>query len=56
MKIPRHVFKFLYQLLSTHCNAYTDAKPEWTVTRETFMMTWSAFRQSLQRYERGLLA
>ncbi len=56
MKIPRHVFKFLYQLLSTHCNTYTDAKPEWTVTRETFMITWSAFRQNLQRYERGLLA
>jgi hypothetical protein len=56
MKIPRHVFKFLYQLFSTHCNNYTEAKPEWTISRETFMMTWAAFRQSLQRYERGLLA
>jgi len=56
MKIPRHVFKFFYQLLSTHCNNYTESKPEWKITRETFMMTWAAFRQSLQRYERGLLA
>ena len=34
----------------------SEAKPEWTISRESFMMTWAAFRQSLQRYERGLLA
>jgi hypothetical protein len=55
MKIPRHVFKFMYQLLTTHCNNHTEARPEWKISRETFVMTWATFRQSLQRYERGLL-
>jgi hypothetical protein len=55
LKIPRHVFKFMYELFTNHCNNYTEANPEWKITHETFMMTKAVFGQNLQRYEQGLI-
>ncbi len=55
LKIPRHVFKFMYQLLMTHCNNHTESNPEWRISRETFTTTWAVFNRDLQRYEQGLI-
>jgi hypothetical protein len=55
LKIPRHVFKFMYQLFTTHCNNHTEENPEWKISRETFMTTKAVFNQNLQRYEQGLI-
>lgn len=55
LKIPRHVFKFMYQLLMTHCNSHTESNPEWRISRETFTTTWAVFNRDLQRYEQGLI-
>ena len=27
LRVPRHLFKFLYRLLVAHCNAHTDEQP-----------------------------
>ena len=55
LQIPRHVFKFLYQLFATHCNNFTEGSPQWKVSRETFLTTWALFNRDLQRYEQGLI-
>lgn len=55
LKIPRHVFKFMYQLLMTHCNNHTEGNPAWQISRETFTSTWAVFNRDLQRYEQGLI-
>jgi hypothetical protein len=55
LQIPRHVFKFLYQLFMTHCNQYAQGSPQWKITRETFLTTWAVFSRDLHRYEQGLI-
>jgi len=36
LRVPRHLFKFMYQLMVSHCNAYTDEAPQWKVTSDRF--------------------
>jgi hypothetical protein len=55
LQIPRHVFKFFYQLIAAHCNNHTDANPEWKIGRDTFLTTWAVFQRDLQRYDQGLI-
>ncbi|MDA0658187.1 MAG: hypothetical protein O3C60_05040 [Planctomycetota bacterium] len=31
LRVPRHLFKFLYRLLVAHCNAHTDEQPLWEI-------------------------
>ncbi|MGB7348143.1 MAG: hypothetical protein WBD20_28220 [Pirellulaceae bacterium] len=36
LRVPRHLFRFLYRVLVDHCNRYTDAEPEFKIKAETF--------------------
>ncbi len=36
LRVPRHLFRFLYRVLVDHCNRYTDAQPEFKIKAETF--------------------
>lgn len=36
LRVPRHLFKFLYRLLVAHCNAYTNTSPRWTISSDLF--------------------
>jgi len=36
LRVPRHLFRFLYRVLVDHCNRYTDAAPEYQIKAETF--------------------
>jgi hypothetical protein len=47
LRVPRHLHKFLYQLLVSHCNAYTDEAPEWKIAKERF-------ESELALYERDM--
>jgi hypothetical protein len=56
LRVPRHLFKFLYRLLVAHCNAHTDDKPEWQVSREAFEATLAVYRRDQDAVDRGLQA
>ena len=56
LRVPRHLFKFIYRLLMAHCNAYTDDKPVWQVRSETFEATLASYRRDQQAVDRGLQA
>ena len=32
LRVPRHLFKFMYRLLVAHCNAHTDEDPVWRIS------------------------
>jgi hypothetical protein len=49
LRVPRHLFKFLYRLLVAHCNAYTDEKPEWEISKETFEATLAVYSRDQVR-------
>ncbi len=36
LRVPRHLFRFLYRVLVDHCNRHTDAQPEFKIKGETF--------------------
>lgn len=56
LRVPRHLFKFLYRLLVAHCNAHTDDKPVWRIARETFEATLAVYSRDQDAVDRGLQA
>lgn len=36
LRVPRHLFRFLYRVLVEHCNKYTDADRHYKIDAETF--------------------
>lgn len=53
LRVPRHLFKFIYRLLVDHCNRYTDDNPRWTIARETLQSTLALYLRDLQEFDRG---
>lgn len=47
LRVPRHLHKFLYQLLVSHCNSHTDDHPQWRISKERF-------ESDLALYERDM--
>ncbi|MEM8911595.1 MAG: hypothetical protein AAGC97_07480 [Planctomycetota bacterium] len=36
LRVPRHLFRFLYRVLVNHCNQFTDAAPQFQIDARTF--------------------
>ncbi len=56
LRVPRHLFKFMYRLLVAHCDAHTDDKPVWQVPQETFEATLAVYRRDQDAVDRGTQA
>jgi hypothetical protein len=54
LRVPRHLFKFLYRLLVAHCHSHTDDHPRWEIAPETFEATLAVYRRDQDTAERGL--
>jgi hypothetical protein len=54
LRVPRHLFKFLYRVLVAHCHAHTDENPRWKVGPETFEATLAVYRRDQDAADRGL--
>lgn len=55
LRVPRHLFKFLYQLLMTHCQSHTDSDPVWQIDSGTFEAQLALYRRDQQASDRGLV-
>jgi hypothetical protein len=49
LRVPRHLFRFLYRALVEHCNKYTDADPRWRVEGSTFESTLALYHRELEQ-------
>ncbi len=56
LRVPRHLFKFLYRLLVAHCNAHTDDKPVWQIAPEMFESVFVLYSRDQDAFDRGLKA
>jgi len=56
LRVPRHLFKFMYRLLVVHCNAHTDQSPAWKISSETFEPTLAVYLRDQDAVDRGLQA
>ena len=56
LRVPRHLFKFLYRIFVAHCNAYTDDAPVWRVTSERFESILALYSRDQDAFDKGLKA
>ncbi|MEC7564557.1 MAG: hypothetical protein VX738_02640 [Planctomycetota bacterium] len=56
LRVPRHLFKFLYQLCVDHCNSYTDQSPCYEIDSKTFESTLAVFLHEQNAFEHGVAA
>lgn len=56
LRVPRHLFKFLYRLFVAHCNAHTEQRPVWKISSETFESVLALYSRDQDAFDRGLKA
>ncbi|MGD9724226.1 MAG: hypothetical protein AB7O59_23890 [Pirellulales bacterium] len=56
LRVPRHLFKFMYRLFVAHCNAYTDEAPCWKISSERFESVLALYGRDQDAFDRGLRA
>jgi hypothetical protein len=54
LRVPRHLFKFLYRVFTTHCNAYSDEKPVWKISVGTFESVLALYQRDQDAFDRGV--
>lgn len=54
LRVPRHLFKFIYRLLVAHCSSHTDSEPAWTISPATFESTLAVYQRDQDAFDRGL--
>lgn len=54
LRVPRHLFRFLYRLLTEHCNRATEDHPDWKISRETLDSCLESYLRELEAMDRGL--
>ena len=53
LRVPRHLFKFLYRLFTAHCHAHTDESPVWKIPAATFESNLAVYRREQDAFDRG---
>ncbi|QDU93893.1 hypothetical protein [Lignipirellula cremea] len=54
LRVPRHLFKFLYRLLVDHCNSHSEAEPQWRISGETFESALAVYLRDQDSFDRGV--
>jgi hypothetical protein len=54
LRVPRHLFKFFYRLLTAHCNAHTEEEPAWKISPATFESVLALYRKDVDAFDQGL--
>ena len=54
LRVPRHLFKFIYRLFTTHCNAHTEDQPVWKISAATFESVLALYQRDQEAFDRGV--
>ncbi len=54
LRVPRHLFKFIYRLFTAHCNAHTEEQPEWKISSATFESVLALYQRDQEAFDRGV--
>jgi hypothetical protein len=54
LRVPRHLFKFMYRLLTAHCNAHTEEQPAWQISASTFESALALYQRDQDAFDRGV--
>lgn len=53
LRVPRHVFKFLYRLITEHCNTHSDDSPVVTISSEMFEAQLAVYQKDQRAFDMG---
>jgi len=48
LRVPRHLFRFLYRVMVQHCNHYTDSQPKFQIDAETFESVFAVYSREIE--------
>jgi hypothetical protein len=54
LRVPRHLFKFMYRLFTAHCNAHSDESPQWKISSGTFESVLALYQRDQDAFDRGV--
>jgi hypothetical protein len=54
LRVPRHLFKFMYRLFTAHCNAYSDENAVWQISSGTFESVLALYQRDQDAFDRGV--
>ncbi len=54
LRVPRHLFKFMYRLFTTHCNSHTEESPVWKIAPATFESVLALYQREQEAFERNV--
>lgn len=54
LRVPRHVFKFLFRAINAHCNRHSDSNPEFRMSSDVFESELAIYRRDQEAADRGM--
>lgn len=54
LRVPRHLFKFMYRLFTAHCNAHSEDHPVWKIAPATFESVLALYQRDQDAFDRGV--
>ena len=54
LRVPRHLFKFMYRLFTAHCNAHSDDNPVWRIDQGEFESVLAVYQRDQDALDRGV--
>lgn len=54
LRVPRHLFKFLYRLLVAHCNSHTDENPRFEISNHDFEAVLAVYSKEIEAADAGV--
>jgi len=54
LRVPRHLFKFMYRLLTAHCNSHSAEQPVWRISAATFESVLALYQRDQDAFDRGV--
>jgi hypothetical protein len=54
LRVPRHLFKFMYRLFTEHCNSHSDENPVWQIGSGTFESVLAVYQRDQDAFDRGV--
>ena len=54
LRVPRHLFKFMYRLFTAHCNVHSDEDPVWQISGATFESVLALYQRDQDAFDRGV--
>lgn len=56
LRVPRHLFRFLYRLLMAHCQSFVDSEPAWQIDAAIFESQFALYLRDQAAIDKGLSA